>query len=167
MGTRGLYQVIKNKEIKVSQYGQWDAYPEGQGLTVLGFCRKVNMSDFSKRVDGLHSVTELEVSEMIRDVTLKEGKDFISITDSELVKAEYPQLSRDTCADIYDLILNGTVINVFVDENYGGIEWTYTIDLDRRELIVGVGADKVYSFDDLPTDEDFCKELDYLYNANE
>jgi hypothetical protein len=37
MGTRHLIKVIYNKETKVAQYGQWDGYPDGQGLTILNF----------------------------------------------------------------------------------------------------------------------------------
>ena len=36
MGTRGLTKVIDKDGItKVAQYGQWDHYPEGQGVKIL------------------------------------------------------------------------------------------------------------------------------------
>lgn len=34
MGTRHLIKVKYKGEIKVSQYGQWDGYPDGQGLDI-------------------------------------------------------------------------------------------------------------------------------------
>ena len=39
MGTRNLTAVYIDGEYKVAQYGQWDGYPEGQGMTALTFLR--------------------------------------------------------------------------------------------------------------------------------
>ncbi|MHC5949058.1 hypothetical protein ACVXZ3_04645 [Providencia hangzhouensis] len=39
MGTRHLICVAKDGDYKVAQYGQWDGYPSGQGLTLLTFLR--------------------------------------------------------------------------------------------------------------------------------
>jgi len=39
MGTRHLIVVKKDNEIKVAQYGQWDGYPSGQGVSILKFLR--------------------------------------------------------------------------------------------------------------------------------
>ena len=65
MGTRGLYCVVQDGELKVAQYGQWDAYPSGQGAVVLNFLRtKVdegNLDDFRKRVSELGQLAEDEV----------------------------------------------------------------------------------------------------------
>jgi hypothetical protein len=41
MGTRHLIRVFdENEELKISQYGQWDGYPEGQGYGILEFLQK-------------------------------------------------------------------------------------------------------------------------------
>lgn len=46
MGTRNLTMVIdKEGDLKVAQYGQWDGYPEGQGATILNFCKDKNNLD--------------------------------------------------------------------------------------------------------------------------
>ena len=37
MGTRNLTMVIQNQETKIAQYGQWDGFPDGQGITILTF----------------------------------------------------------------------------------------------------------------------------------
>ena len=39
MGTRNLTIVFMDGKYRVAQYGQWDGYPEGQGLTCLRFVR--------------------------------------------------------------------------------------------------------------------------------
>ena len=38
MGTRNTIRVYLNDELKISQYGQWDGYPSGQGRDLLYFC---------------------------------------------------------------------------------------------------------------------------------
>ena len=53
MGTRNL-TIVKNEkgEIKIAQYGQWDGYPEGQGVTILRFIRnKEDMEDLKMNLD--------------------------------------------------------------------------------------------------------------------
>src|SRR4051812_8314171 len=37
MGTRHLTRVIVNGQCVISQYGQWDGYPTGQGHTIAKF----------------------------------------------------------------------------------------------------------------------------------
>ena len=53
MGTRNATIVIKDNKTKVAQYGQWDGYPSGQGLTALNFLRQANLSQFGTEVDKL------------------------------------------------------------------------------------------------------------------
>ena len=45
MGTRHLIFIQLNGEYKLSQYGQWDGYLEGQGLDVLNFLRTIMVPD--------------------------------------------------------------------------------------------------------------------------
>ena len=47
METRHLTLVYKNGAFKVAQYGQWDGYPSGQGLTALKFLRSADLSRFA------------------------------------------------------------------------------------------------------------------------
>ena len=37
MGTRHLICAHKDGKYPIAQYGQWDGYPEGQGVDVLSF----------------------------------------------------------------------------------------------------------------------------------
>lgn len=40
MGTRNLTCVVADGEYRIAQYGQWDGYPSGQGLTILRFLKE-------------------------------------------------------------------------------------------------------------------------------
>ena len=42
MGTRNLTVVYHGGKHVVAQYGQWDGYPEGQGITCLDFLHRQN-----------------------------------------------------------------------------------------------------------------------------
>ena len=44
MGTRNLTMVISNGKTKVAQYGQWDGYPDGQGMTALSTLKRIILS---------------------------------------------------------------------------------------------------------------------------
>jgi len=50
MGTRNITQVILNGKTLVSQYCQWDGYPEGQGATVLEFLKGMDRELFERRL---------------------------------------------------------------------------------------------------------------------
>ena len=51
MGTRNLVAVFSDGEYKIAQYGQWDGYPSGQGLTVLNFISdKNNIENLKKNL---------------------------------------------------------------------------------------------------------------------
>ena len=32
MGTRNLTMVIQDQQTRIAQYGQWDGFPDGQGI---------------------------------------------------------------------------------------------------------------------------------------
>lgn len=55
MGTRNLTMVIdRTGNLKVAQYGQWDGYPSGQGVTVLNFARnKEKMKRLEKELENV------------------------------------------------------------------------------------------------------------------
>ena len=56
MGTRHVTAVFLNGEPRVAQYGQWDGYPSGQGVTILDFLRKSSKKSYS--IDDLPTKQE-------------------------------------------------------------------------------------------------------------
>lgn len=139
MGTRNLTIVKRNGEYKVAQYGQWDGYPSGQGVTVLEFAHKLNTintrMEFIRKVDSVQVASAEYLSDIDRRVEDGEIKDW---------RKSYPELSRDTCAEILDMIMEKPPglklkddINFAADSLF--CEWAYVIDLDENAFEAYVG----------------------------
>ncbi|BCP56292.1 hypothetical protein K32_49090 [Kaistia sp. 32K] len=129
MGTRNLTCVVLGGEYKVAQYGQWDGYPSGQGLTALRFLRGMDKPQFTEKVAAISYLTQEQcdaINAELRDDSglMGEGK-------------KYGHLSRDRGADI---------LNIISQADTGGIslldsltfaadslfcEFAYVIDLDK------------------------------------
>lgn len=131
MGTRNLTAVFVDGEYKIAQYGQWDGYPEGQGLTCLKFAwnvlaNKENRKAFADKVRSCSWITQEEIDR--RNAMIKSGevKDWTKV---------WPELSRDTCADILALVAkseNGLLLNNNITFAADSLfcEWAWVIDLD-------------------------------------
>lgn len=143
MGTRSLTIVKHSGEYKVAQYGQWDGYPEGQGVRALQFAQKISAMNprlkFTRKVD----VVQVASKEYIDDINAR-------VDDGSLKDwAEtYPELSRDTGAKILDMIMDrssGLTLNN--DINFAAdslfCEWAYVIDLDENRFEVYEGFNRV------------------------
>jgi hypothetical protein len=126
MGTRGLTKVIKNDKVVVAQYGQWDHYPSGQGLTALRFLRdEANVDKLDKGLYWLYEVESKDVGEIVDRI----GED-------NFVTA-YPSLIRDTGAGILELIANAKgALPVLLDSDFEKdelfCEGVFTVNLDDR-----------------------------------
>jgi hypothetical protein len=129
MGTRGLTKVIKNDKVVVAQYGQWDHYPSGQGLTALRFLRdEANVEKLDKGLYWLYEVESKDVGEIVD-----------RIGEEHFVTA-YPSLIRDTGADILELIANAKgALPVLLDTDFENdelfCEGVFTVDLDKKRFI--------------------------------
>jgi hypothetical protein len=128
MGTRGLTKVIKNDKVVVAQYGQWDHYPSGQGLTALRFLRdEANVEKLDKGLYWLYEVDSKDVGEIVD-----------RIGEENFVKA-YPSLIRDTGAEILELIANAKgALPVLLDTDFENdelfCEGVFTVDLDKKRF---------------------------------
>ena len=142
MGTRGLTVVIKNGKKVVSQYGQWDHYPEGQGLYILHFIRSVlNIIRLNKEVENLNYITTEQLDEYKNDIP--------------------ETLSRDTGAKILSLISKGTTQPLYLIHNFLHCEGVFTVDLDLEEFASEYHGKVVsFSFDDLPTDKQYVDSFE-------
>lgn len=148
MGTRHIIMVVADGQTRIAQYGQWDGYPEGQGLTVLQFLRKpeVQLPAFKKRV------TELRWKTKEDDKILEHKQDW---------KYTHFHISRDCGGEILEMVMFGSVgekrlaqgiqekTNVeFVRDDRGFekeslfCEFAYVVDLDKETFEVYRGYNK-------------------------
>lgn len=149
MGTRGLTMVVADGEYKIAQYGQWDHYPDGQGLKVLKFCNKLlddnNMSIFRKQLNRTRWVTQSQIDRAHIEIGVDNN---VWMTMEQTAKFDllFPFMSRDHGAEILDMVFSADIEkDIFLNDSheFGGdsllCEWAYLINLDTNELEVFKG----------------------------
>lgn len=156
MGTRGLTAVILDGEHKIAQYGQWDHYPSGQGLTALAFCREA-MADDAKRDAFIANLRrcrfETPADEAERDAWLASigvgANGMMRMDQHDKWKARYPLLTRDTGAEILSLVADAEPDAQLVVQDswdFGAdslfCEWAYVIDATAGTLEVYRGFNR-------------------------
>lgn len=143
--------VVSNGQTKVAQYGQWDHYPSGQGLTVLEFLRDIiakgELEKFKERIDSMRWGTEEELQ---------------SVREDSNWETNTPWVSRDYGAGILQMIHDGTYyVNNFPSEKVKKsthVEWLtnhedflkdslfcegcFVVDLDSRVFEYHEGFNK-------------------------
>jgi hypothetical protein len=172
MGTRNLTKVIdKNGEVVVAQYGQWDGYPTGQGVSMLSFISEYGMLDkISKALAKCRWIEQAEIDQMwfrFQEVTkFAEARE-----DYQGFHIIYPSLSRDTGSDILKVIVYSNEDVMLSDEssfeNDGLMcEGIYTLNYQTREFTSWFNGDTVtVSIDKLPTVEEYLASWQVLTNA--
>lgn len=156
MGTRNLTKVIdSNGVIKVAQYGQWDGYPSGQGLNALYHATAHRAIEA-----GLAKVrwaTEKELSEIYSKF---DKMNQLGTDDFKNFNLLYPNLTRDTCADILGVVAWSIGEVILVDESEfenDGLfcEGVYTIDFQKRKFISTFGKTVEFDLDNLPSVQEY------------
>lgn len=145
MGTRHLIAAFYKGEYRIAQYGQWDGYPDGQGIDVLEFARALH--DLGR--DGF-----LAKLEKVSDLTAADRE---KVNATENWQREYPHLSRDAGAKILQMVWDGPDgMALQRNINFAGeslfCEWAYVLDFDKGAL----EAFKGFNHDDLDPSERFA-----------
>jgi len=144
MGTRHLTMVLIDGEIRVSQYGQWDGYPSGQGFVIVEFLKKIrnkkSLEQIKENVRSLEEISDEELSKIWVDEGASSESPWVSCEIADKVKASHPEFSRDTGAEILNLIFEGKVKKIRIDKEFAAdslfCEWAYLLDLDKGILEV-------------------------------
>ena len=188
MGTRGLTAVYKDGTHRIAQYGQWDHYPSGQGITALNFLRSGKLPALIANLDKIEWLTDEKYEADTAHIA--GGRQFITMEESAQIDRIFPFLSRNHGAGILEAVADyegdGTIylrdeITFAADSLFN--EGTYVIDLDAgtfevyegfqtephaegrfastepREGYYPVRLVKTYTLDDLPTDDEFLADL--------
>lgn len=149
MGTRNLTVVIQKSKPKIAQYGQWDGYPEGQGVVVLDFLRKAQLDKFKeklKKTKFINRAKQKEINEFAESIGSKNG--WMTLEQSAKYQAKYPLLTRDNGASILELIYESEEPENWIHNSYSFgtdsvfCEYAYVIDLDTMKFEVYKGFNK-------------------------
>jgi hypothetical protein len=172
MGTRNLTKVInKDGTLVVAQYGQWDGYPTGQGVSMLSFISEYGMlNKIEKALSKCRWIEQAEIDQMwfrYQEVTkFAEARE-----DYQGFHIIYPSLSRDTATDILKVIVYSNEDVALSDESSfekDGLmcEGVYTLNYQTREFTSCFNGDVVtVSLDKLPTVEEYLALWQVLTNA--
>jgi hypothetical protein len=149
MGTRHLQTVIDKKgKLRISQYGQWDGYPSGQGTDILNYLRGANLKRYQEQL------------EKIKPITAKKTKEVESF---ENWNEAFYFLSRDCGSRLHYMIEWGAVPFVWLhDEKVKkwGCAGFYTIDFKRNVFISEYeDVTRVYALNELPTNEQYLLDM--------
>ncbi|PNS14483.1 hypothetical protein CAC42_3769 [Sphaceloma murrayae] len=159
MGTRSLTLVYHNGKYVIAQYGQWDGYPEGNGVKILTFLLDpTNLPKLLANLDNLYVPDEAELEEYNRQAEQvssaahearydREAYAQLNFDEQRIVqdrmsnplKIVCPSLSRDTGAGILQLVAE-TKARVpiqlepdFIEDTLF-CEWAYVVNVDEGEL---------------------------------
>ena len=146
MGTRNLTMVISEGKTRIAQYGQWDGYPSGQGLTALLFLLGANLEHFKSQLlkcRFINAYKQREINKFMKSIGSNDG--WMNMEQAKKYHAKYPLLTRDNGAEIMELIdkAEGKVFWLHDDSKFAGdslfCEWAYVIDLDKKTFEVYQG----------------------------
>jgi hypothetical protein len=149
MGTRGITIVILGGEPVVAQYGQWDHYPSGQGITCLEFLQKGILDKLREKLKCCHFVTDDEqkrIEEFCKSIGCENG--WMSGEQAKLYDEKFPYFSRNHGSNILNVIADSVDESILLHDQrdfaYDSLfcEYGYVIDLDKNTFEVFEGFSK-------------------------
>ena len=148
MGTRHLVMVVAEGQIKVANYGQWDGYITGQGITALKFLRdKMNHELFTQKALACTWITPEEHDAIMVSCGAEPKSEWISMDVSNRVKEGFPHLHRDCGANILEYVQDSkNGLKLADSTTFAGdslfCEWAYVVDMDKNMFEVYSGYSK-------------------------
>lgn len=150
MGTRHLIAVKSDGEYKVAQYGQWDGYPDGQGVAVLEFLRQYDLSEFKQRLLSVRFLDEVKDKEFVDSYNANVPKWSNEPDKRTTAQKRWWKLfqSRDLGAKVLSNILHADDNEIVLSNQLSFAadslmcEYAYVIDFDINTFEVFQGFNK-------------------------
>lgn len=165
MGTRGITKVTYEGAVKVAQYGQWDHYPSGQGVTVLNFLKSAdNIAMLKVGLSNVWYPSESELETFSKPYTHGENG-MMSMDMGDKFARDFPSLTRNTGAEILSVIAQSdSPVPLYLDSEFEHddlwCEGVYSINLDDETFTTRWnGAEYTFTFAELAdmSAEDYAK----------
>lgn len=148
MGTRHLIAAKIDGVYKLAQYGQWDGYPECQGVAVLDFLvNKMDMAAFTAALRNCRFIGREDVQKALVEFGADTNDNYaIRLSDYDRFSEAHPEWSRDTGAEILGFIQSsgGCGLRYSLDFAADSLfcEWAYVLDFDTMQFEVYAGFNK-------------------------
>ena len=162
MGTRHLITAFDNEgELKVAQYGQWDGYPSGQGVSVLAWLRMTTRIDpWGKLVSPV--LNGMKRTKFASDEEIESLNATIDFS-ADNFPTNYPNISRDTGADILGVVAYSVGDVLLVDnsdfaEDDLMCEGIYSVNYQSEYFTsIWSGVTVTFPLRELPTNEEYVE----------
>lgn len=164
MGTGSLTVVIDlDNELAVAQYGAWDGYPEGQGITALNILKSYGWEALAIGLTYTRFATEREIKTIQEKYQSKDGS--MTVEESNRFVNDHPGLTGDTGAKILGIIIETSkellLTNLYaLKEDKEFVKGYYEINLHSGKFFTRFGPNEaVFDLDNLPAPEDYLSVL--------
>lgn len=152
MGTRHLICVVNGGDYRIAQYGQWDGYPEGQGVAILDFLKSPMAEQLKNNLGNCTWLTNDEHEKLWEEFGVDSKQELIDYDVYQDFCSKHPELSRDTGAKILGIVAGATgeiKLQNSLDFSQDSLfcEWAYVVDFDKNTFEVYQG------FNQAPLDE--------------
>jgi len=166
MGTRGLTQVIHKQKFVIAQYGQWDHYPSGQGLTALHILQTMDFEKFKNQLEKCRFTTEEDekkINEFSTSIGSPDG--WMSQEQATLFDAEYPYFTRNLGAEILEKVYQSEDSEILLQNSSdyeNEAEGVFTINMDDMTYNVRhYDLDITFDLNNLPTELEYTLATKY------
>lgn len=151
MGTRHIIAVQSKGEYKIAQYGQWDGYPDGQGVTVLSFLQDEKQVKKLKKNLAKTRFIDNEKDKDFLEAYEKNAPEWSNQPDNrtpEQIHWFNTYMTRDLGAKILTSVANSKDKEILLRNELPFVadslfcEWAYVIDFDAGTFEVYRGFQK-------------------------